>query len=82
MTVTLSGSNMMVFTFVARLASGTGYEGLTRFYALESSVDLANPPAWGPVAGYENITGANQTVTITQPMSGTQRFFRLKAWLQ
>ncbi len=72
----------IVLTFIARQATGTGYTGLVRHYALEFTTDLSSAASWAPLAGYSDIVGADQTVTITQPRSGPNTFYRLKAWLQ
>ncbi len=81
LTSSLVGGNL-TFTFVAKQAAGSGYTGLTRFYDLQTTTNLADPLSWQPVAGYGGIVGNNQTVTATLPASGAQGFFRLKAWLQ
>lgn len=75
------GANITL-TFTAAAATGTGYSGLTRIYDVETTTNLANPASWSPLAGYANITGANQTVVVTQPLSGGPRFYRLKVRLQ
>ena len=81
--LTMSSANgNIVLTFTARQAGGAGYAGLTRYYDLQGTTDLANASSWAPVSGYAGIVGANQTVTLTVPASGAPRFFRLKAWLQ
>ena len=77
-----SSSTDIVLTFIAKQATGTGYTGLTRYYAVEITTNLANAASWVPLSGYSHITGANQTVTFTQPASGPNAFYRLKAWLQ
>ena len=81
LTASPSGANI-VLTFTAQQAAGTGYTGLTRHYAIERTVDLTNAASWSAVAGYTDIIGGNQSVIATLPLSGTQGFFRLKAWLQ
>ena len=81
LTSSLVGGNL-TFTFVAKQAAGSGYTGLTRFYDLQTTTNLADPLSWQPVAGYGGIVGNNQTVTATLPASGAQGFFRLKASLQ
>jgi hypothetical protein len=80
MSVAPSGSNI-VMSFVAKLATGNGYSGFTRHYAVESTNDLV-AGTWTAVSGYSDVTGAGQTVNVTQPLSGTKCFYRLKAWLQ
>ena len=53
--------------------------GFTRHYAVETSISLTS---WAAVSGYSDVVGANNTITITLPVSGTKNFYRLKAWLQ
>ncbi len=72
----------ITLTFTAVQASGPGYAGLTRLYDVETTTDLANTASWTGLSGHANITGANQIVTITQPLTGGPRFYRLKARVQ
>ena len=81
LSVSSSGNNSLL-TFTATQSAGTGYAGLTRHYALETTTHLANPLSWSAVSGYSDVVGANQTVIVTRPMSGNTGFYRLKAWLQ
>jgi len=79
-----AANDVSVFTlnFVAQQATGTGYTGLTRYYTVETTTDLTNSASWTLLAGYSNIAGANQTVTLTPPASGARCFYRLKVRLQ
>ena len=81
MTATTAGSNITL-TFIAKLAAGSGYTGLTRFYDVETTTNLANLTSWTGLSGYTNIVGDNQTVIITQPISGSTRLYRLKVRVQ
>ena len=81
LTASRSGANLTL-TFAANAATGTGYTGLTRYYDVETTTDLANAASWIGVAGYTNIVGANQTVTVPQTLAGGPRFYRLKVRLQ
>ena len=84
LSISNSGSNTLTLSFLARAAgSGTGYSGLTRYYNLEATTNLTNSNTWTPVAGYSNILGANQVISLsTNTSSSTKFFYRLKAWLQ
>ncbi len=62
--------------FTAKLASGPGYAGLTRHYALEAA-DTAGH--WTTVSGYSDIVGKDQAVTYTAP--APHQFYRLRVWL-
>ena len=75
------GANITL-TFTAAAATGTGYSGLSRIYDVETTTDLGTAASWIPLAGYANITGANQTVVVTQPLTDGPRFYRLKVRLQ
>lgn len=71
----LSG-NQLSLTFIATLATGPGYAGLTRRYTLESSPAL-NGSAWTPLPGYTDIPGNGQTVIYTVPATQPHAFYRL-----
>lgn len=73
-----SGAGAFTLSFVARKAEGAGYGGLSRRYSVESSVNLADPLLWQPVAGFSNILGENQSVLVTPPDGGNRCFYRLK----
>ena len=75
------GTNITL-TFAAVQATGPGYTGLTRYYDVETTTNLADVASWTGVAGYTNIVGANQTVTVPQTIAGGPRFYRLKVRLQ
>ncbi|MCX6877119.1 MAG: DUF2341 domain-containing protein [Verrucomicrobia bacterium] len=81
-----AADNQFTLTFVARRATGVGYDGLTRRYAVEGSSNLANPDSWQPVTGYtalvggdqtSNILGDEQTVIVTLPIAAPNMFYRL-----
>jgi hypothetical protein len=77
----ISESNgQRVVSFVARRAEGVGYEGMTRYYALESNLDPGGT-LWPALAAYEQITGNNQTVTYQAPGRTQVQFYRGKVWL-
>jgi hypothetical protein len=74
------GTSQLNLSFVAKAASGAGYYGSTRRYALEESGTLTTEP-WTPVADYGDIIGTGQTVTYTIPPGSNRKFYRLKLWL-
>ncbi len=91
--VAIANLNSSSFTvsFLARSAAGAGYSGWVRKYTLEGSDRLGAGAVWQAVSGYtnivgasqsSNITGSGQTVTVTLPLNGSDRFFRLKALLE
>lgn len=81
LTLGASGGGLEL-SFTARAASGEGYSGLTRTYAIESTSDLTQSNSWTPLAGFSAIVGAGQAVTTTQAGVGQKTFFRLKVTLQ
>ncbi|MBN1674131.1 MAG: fibronectin type III domain-containing protein [Kiritimatiellae bacterium] len=70
----------IVVSFPTVPATGTGYDGCTRHYALEfcTPADTAN---WLPVPGYTEIMGGGQTVRYTPP-AGEPRLYRARVWLE
>ncbi len=62
-------------SYVARAASGAGYEGLVRSYSLEFATNL-NAIAWKPVPGQTNITGNNTTISYTTAETGSNVVYR------
>lgn len=75
-----SSSNAVVLRFPATTASGPGYYGLRRRYALEQSPALATL-AWTNLAGFTNM-GGNGIVTCTNATQGTTGYFRVRGWLE
>ena len=74
-------SNGLAMTFYALQATGPGYEGLTRFFDVESKAALSES-VWSNVVGRTGIAGSNQTVTVTLPFNGPRRFYHVKVRLQ
>jgi hypothetical protein len=81
LTIANSGGSLSL-GFLAKLASGAGYGGYSRYYTLEGSSNLKDSNSWSPLSGYSNIFGNNQSVSVTLPISGQKFFYRLRAWLQ
>ena len=65
--VIVGTTNRVEISFLARKAEGTGYEGLVRFFALESTTNVDG--AWGSLAGYASLTGSNQTVRYVSTLT-------------
>jgi hypothetical protein len=72
-----TGGNLTL-AFLARQATGAGYSGLTRYYTVECSTDLANPAAWTSLPGDAEIPASGQNVQIVVPTTAAPRFYRLK----
>jgi autotransporter-associated beta strand protein/parallel beta-helix repeat protein len=81
LTITKNGGGFLL-NFNAKQASGTGYIGLSRTYTVETTNDLTSPSSWSPLAGYANIVGANQVITINLSSITTKCFFRLKVHVE
>ncbi|MBN1673896.1 MAG: tandem-95 repeat protein [Kiritimatiellae bacterium] len=80
--VALHGGAILV-SFAARQATGAGYEGYSRHYALERGVpDEGGPDAWPLVPGYENIIGLGQLVTHTNTAAQDAACYRARVWLE
>ena len=73
----LQGAGQIEVAFVALRAEGSGYEGVSRFYSLESSPSAASGP-WSGVTNFLRVSGNNQVVRYGSPVSGTNspRFYR------
>jgi hypothetical protein len=68
--------------FFVQRAEGPGYEGLARYYALQTAT---HPEAvsWQPVSGFTNIFGDNRTVVyVAPPGSPAPQFYRGQITLQ
>ena len=75
--MTAEAGNQFTLSFLARSATGSGYEGLVRKYDLQHSADLSNPNSWQGVPGHTDIIGGGEGVTITLPAGGPKEFYRL-----
>jgi Ig-like domain CHU_C associated len=66
-------------SFTARAATGAGYHGMTRRYAIETTADPS--ASWVLLAGFENIVASGQQVNAVVPTTSTKQFYRMKTWL-
>lgn len=66
-------------SFTARAATGAGYHGKTRRYAIEATTDPS--ATWTLLTGFENIIATGQQINAVVPATTTKRFFRVKTWL-
>ncbi|MCC7375927.1 MAG: hypothetical protein IT581_14815 [Verrucomicrobiales bacterium] len=75
------GASVQV-SFRALRATGVGFEGRTRYYALESTTDPVAGP-WQPIINMSRIPGSDQLVTHTEPSkTNGPAFFRARVWLE
>jgi hypothetical protein len=72
--------NQLTVSFVAKLATGVGYSGMTRHDAIETGSDL-NTTTWTSPSGYADITGNDQSVNYSVPLPNPASFYRLRVWL-
>jgi hypothetical protein len=64
-------------------ATGTGYAGMTRHYALEQRVDLGSGGIWVPVNGYADLLAVPaRTVSYTNPPGQSLEYYRARVWLE
>lgn len=70
-------------SFRALAATGPGFEGRRRYYALESRTNLVIG-SWQPIENHSRIPGTDQFIEFTQPADGTNAppFFRARVWLE
>jgi hypothetical protein len=73
-------NGLRVVFFPTILATGVGYEGMQRYYALESGPAPTGP--WQPVAGLNGILATNQTVMHQPPGQAAPIYYRSRVWLQ
>ncbi|MBN1675685.1 MAG: fibronectin type III domain-containing protein [Kiritimatiellae bacterium] len=70
----------IIVSFPTVPASGPGYTGYTRYYALERAGSL-NGDAWGGVPGHTNIAATGGAVTYTNTFP-PPCIFRARVWLE
>ncbi|MBN1676557.1 MAG: CotH kinase family protein [Kiritimatiellae bacterium] len=80
--MSLSGNGPVVsVTTVA--ATGAGYAGKARYYALQHSVPSQGAEAWRAVPGMDRIEGDGSTVTYRPAAAGGRpEQFRARVWLE
>ncbi|MBN1674463.1 MAG: hypothetical protein JXR37_25670, partial [Kiritimatiellae bacterium] len=79
--LSMSGRAVRV-SFVAVEATGPGYSGLSRYYALETSAALGGAVSWLGVPGYTDVAGHGQTVVYTNVAPGAAGAYRGRVWLE
>jgi hypothetical protein len=76
--VAVNGSLKSV-TLPTKTATGAGYEGKQRRYALEATTNLAT--GWFGLTGYTNIAATDQPVVFQTTADDSPAFFRGRVWL-
>ncbi|MBN1675755.1 MAG: chitobiase/beta-hexosaminidase C-terminal domain-containing protein [Kiritimatiellae bacterium] len=79
--VALQGGAIVV-SFTTIEATGTGYDGVSRHYALEACPGFDGSDAWAAVPGYEDILGSGHTATYTNTNSSADMCYRARVWLE
>ncbi|MBN1670856.1 MAG: fibronectin type III domain-containing protein, partial [Kiritimatiellae bacterium] len=64
-------------------AAGAGYEGLGRYYALQTVDDPARDD-WRAVPGFQRVLGTGRPVTLVvdSPPAGAPGYYRVAVWLE
>ncbi len=75
-----TSAGQLSVSFTAKAASGSGYAGKTRHYALENAANLVSG-TWASPAGYEDIIASDQNVNYSGSQSGPTQFYKLHIWL-
>lgn len=65
-------------------AGGSGYEGRTRYYALETFRPVPGGGEWALVPGYERVPGTGKALVHTMPLGELAQpgVFRARTWLE
>lgn len=75
-------NNQNHISFVARGATGAGYEGRTRYYRVEARTNLSGG-GWSDLPGlYSELPGEEQPVTIALSGAPASSYYRVRVWLQ
>ncbi|MBN1672833.1 MAG: DUF4838 domain-containing protein [Kiritimatiellae bacterium] len=81
LTVESSHGQMRVI-LPTRPASGTGYAGLTRYYAIEQRSRMGPNDVWSLVPGYIRVLGTGATVIYTNSTPDSLGCYRGRVWLE
>lgn len=75
--------DLSLVSFLARQASGTGFNGYSRHYGLQMSTNIGLGQ-WSDVPNYTDVVGNNSVITYQDaiPETPVTRFFRARVWLQ
>ena len=69
-------SGEISLSFTAKAATGHGYSGITRYYAIEAT-DTVDSTSWLPVGGYSNILASGQLINYQAAATNLHLFYRL-----
>jgi hypothetical protein len=79
--ITVGSCNNQLIVTLPTVAAGTQYEGLQRYYTIETATNLGPTPGWQAVAGCTGVRGEGQTVVWTNLAASPPGFFRAKVYL-
>jgi hypothetical protein len=79
--LSIEGAGLIV-SFKALAATGPGYAGLERRYALEARAGLGANAVWNAVPGHTSILGQGQMVRYTNSSPTGVMLYRGRVWLQ
>ena len=78
--VCISASNSQWQVSLQTVEPGPQYEGLNRYYSIESRKSLASG-SWEPMPGLTDVRGTGQTLICTNLVDSTNGFYRAKVRL-
>jgi len=76
----LQGGQLVV-AFTSTVATGAGYTGLTRHYAIQQRTG-SFLGGWSDLPGYEDITATGADITYPNAGADPAAHYRLKVWLE
>lgn len=85
--VVITPENKFTVNFFGIPATGPGYEGLTRFYSIQTSPDLVSE-SWVALPGYEKVPARASEVTVQNALADyidanePTAFIAVKSWLE
>ena len=69
--------SLIKLSFMTKSAQGDGYAGLERIYSVEESNDISKD-SWKAVAGYQNVVGNGQKISLSKAINDVKKYYRLK----
>ena len=69
-------SGEISMSFTAKAATGHGYSGITRYYAIEAT-DTLDSTSWSPVGGCSDILASGQLINYQAAATSLHLFYRL-----
>ncbi|MBN1674577.1 MAG: lamin tail domain-containing protein [Kiritimatiellae bacterium] len=79
--ISASAGEMRV-AFPTVVAAGTGYDGLTRHYALQQCSAAINDGVWDSVPGWSDVPAAGSALIYTNTSPAADTWYRARTWLE